>query len=186
MNWWNKAVSRVAYAVPDRSDVRGSGAAKACSAILGGRHIHDALKLSHKMCFVAVPAHGSDFLPGKRGGGEKILGMLNAALDNILHYTGAENFLIQMLEVGFADGQTMRKTGYIPVKVGHVINTETKHGHFFIIGTDSFIRKGMEFFAQLHEEQLQVQTYGLFPIMVGRITFVGDIFNEQGKIIDIV
>ena len=94
MNWWNKAVSRVAYAVPDRSDVRGSGVAKACSAILGGRHIHDALKLSHKMCFVAVPAHGSDFLYGKRGGGEKILGMLNAALDNILHYTGAENFLI--------------------------------------------------------------------------------------------
>ena len=49
--------------------------------------------------------------------------MLNTALNNILHHTDAENFFVQMLKIGLADGQAMGKTGNIPVIVWHVIDT---------------------------------------------------------------
>ena len=112
--------------------------------------------------------------------------MLNSALNNILHHTGAENFFVQMLKIGLADGKTMGKTGNIPVKVWHVIDTGAKHSHLLIVRTKFFIRQGMELFTQLHEEQLQIKIHRLLPIVVGGISFISDVFNKQGKIIDIV
>ena len=118
-------------------------------AVLGGGYAFAGLELPHKMCFTFVAAHAADFFHRKHGGGKQVFSVVDTALNDIVHSSGSEYLLIQMLEVGFADGKLMCHAWNTPIKIRHVIDLGADEGHPFVISAYSFIGMGIKLFTEL-------------------------------------